>query len=63
MKLSKMWVWDPESGKNLYRIPDPQYWTSTTLENSQFIGSGPTEKVSLSAAMRLILRPGCPSCR
>jgi hypothetical protein len=22
-KLSKIWVWDPESGKNLFRIPDP----------------------------------------
>jgi hypothetical protein len=22
-KLSKIWVWEPESGKNLFRIPDP----------------------------------------
>jgi hypothetical protein len=22
-KLSKIWIWDPGSGKNLYRIPDP----------------------------------------
>jgi hypothetical protein len=22
-KLSKIWVWDPWSGKNLFRIPDP----------------------------------------
>jgi hypothetical protein len=22
-KLSKIWVWDPRSGKNLFRIPDP----------------------------------------
>jgi hypothetical protein len=22
-KLSKIWVWDPESGKNLSQIPDP----------------------------------------
>jgi hypothetical protein len=22
-KLSKVWVWDPGSGKNLSRIPDP----------------------------------------
>ena len=22
-KLSKIWVWDPVSGKNLFRIPDP----------------------------------------
>jgi hypothetical protein len=22
-KLSKKWVWDPGSGKNLFRIPDP----------------------------------------
>jgi hypothetical protein len=22
-RLSKIWVWDPGSGKNLYRIPDP----------------------------------------
>ncbi len=22
-KLSKLWVWDPGSGKNLFRIPDP----------------------------------------
>ncbi len=22
-KLSKVWVWDPGSGKNLFRIPDP----------------------------------------
>jgi hypothetical protein len=22
-KLSKIWVWDPGSGKNLSRIPDP----------------------------------------
>ena len=22
-KLSKIWVWDPGSGKNLFRIPDP----------------------------------------
>jgi hypothetical protein len=21
--LSNIWVWDPESGKNLFRIPDP----------------------------------------
>ncbi len=21
--LSKIWVWDPGSGKNLFRIPDP----------------------------------------
>jgi hypothetical protein len=35
-KLSKIWVWDPGSGKNLFRIhgskrhripdPDPQHW-------------------------------------
>ncbi len=24
-KLSKVWVWDPGSGKNLFRIPDPQH--------------------------------------
>jgi hypothetical protein len=23
IKLSKIWVWDPGSGKNLFRIPDP----------------------------------------
>ncbi len=23
-KLSKIWVWDPGSGKNLFRIPDPE---------------------------------------
>ncbi len=22
-KLSKLWIWDPGSGKNLSRIPDP----------------------------------------
>jgi hypothetical protein len=22
-KLSKIWVWDPGSGNNLFRIPDP----------------------------------------
>jgi hypothetical protein len=22
-KLSKIWVWDPGYGKNLFRIPDP----------------------------------------
>jgi hypothetical protein len=22
-KFSKIWVWDPGSGKNLFRIPDP----------------------------------------
>ncbi len=22
-KLSKIWLWDPGSGKNLFRIPDP----------------------------------------
>jgi hypothetical protein len=22
-RLSKIWVWDPGSGKNLFRIPDP----------------------------------------
>jgi hypothetical protein len=22
-KLSNIWLWDPESGKNLFRIPDP----------------------------------------
>jgi hypothetical protein len=22
-KLSKIWIWDPGSGKNLFRIPDP----------------------------------------
>jgi hypothetical protein len=22
-KLSKIWVWDPRSGKNLFWIPDP----------------------------------------
>jgi hypothetical protein len=22
-KLAKIWVWDPGSGKNLFRIPDP----------------------------------------
>jgi hypothetical protein len=22
-KLSNIWVWDPRSGKNLFRIPDP----------------------------------------
>ncbi len=22
-KLSKIWIWDPRSGKNLFRIPDP----------------------------------------
>jgi hypothetical protein len=24
-KLSKIWVWDPGSGKNLFRIPDPGF--------------------------------------
>jgi hypothetical protein len=24
-KLSKIWVWDPGSGKNLFWIPDPQH--------------------------------------
>jgi hypothetical protein len=30
-KLSKIWVWDPGSGKNLFRIPDPdpQHWDSS----------------------------------
>jgi hypothetical protein len=23
-KLLKIWLWDPGSGKNLFRIPDPQ---------------------------------------
>jgi hypothetical protein len=23
IKLSKIWVWNPRSGKNLFRIPDP----------------------------------------
>jgi hypothetical protein len=23
-KLSKIWIWDPGSGKNLFRIPDPR---------------------------------------
>jgi hypothetical protein len=23
IKLSKIWVWDPRSGKSLFRIPDP----------------------------------------
>ncbi len=23
IKLSKIWIWDPGSGKNLFRIPDP----------------------------------------
>jgi hypothetical protein len=23
-KLSKLWLWDPGSGKNLFRIPDPR---------------------------------------
>ncbi len=23
-KLSKIWAWDPGSGKNLFRIPDPE---------------------------------------
>ncbi len=25
IKLSKIWVWDPGSGKNLFRIPDPGF--------------------------------------
>jgi hypothetical protein len=24
-KLSKIWVWDPGSGKNLFRIPNPGF--------------------------------------
>jgi hypothetical protein len=27
-KLSNIWVWDPGSGKNLFRIPDPEVKTA-----------------------------------
>ncbi len=37
-KLSKIWVWDPGSeirdpgsGKNLFRIPDPQHWLEVRI--------------------------------
>ncbi len=32
-KLSKIWVWDPGSGKNLFRIPGPdtQHWNKLLL--------------------------------
>jgi hypothetical protein len=38
-KLSKIWIWDPGSEKNLFRIPDPGVKTapepgSATLELS-----------------------------
>ncbi len=33
-KLSKIWVWDPGSGKNLFRIPDPG------IKKAQDPGSG-----------------------
>jgi hypothetical protein len=48
-KLSKIWVWDPGSGKNLFRIPeskkhrildpDPQHWppvSTTSLKTGEF---------------------------
>jgi hypothetical protein len=31
IKPSKIWVWDPETGKNQFRIPDPgskRHWLS-----------------------------------
>jgi hypothetical protein len=39
-KLSKIWVWDPGSGKNLFQIPDPVVKKapdpgSATLTNSK----------------------------
>jgi hypothetical protein len=42
-KLSKIWIWDPGSGKNLFRIPDPGVKKapdpgSATLFETSFIG-------------------------
>jgi hypothetical protein len=31
-KLSKIWVWDPGSEKNLFRIPDPGVKTVNTVK-------------------------------
>jgi hypothetical protein len=52
-KLSKIWVWDPGSGKNLFRIPDPGVKKapdpgsgSATLFNMQLC--------TLSTALRLL---------
>jgi hypothetical protein len=43
-KPSKMWVWDPGSGKNLFRIPgskrhrmpDPEHWLNSQFCRQEF---------------------------
>jgi hypothetical protein len=37
-KLSKIWIWDPGSGKNLFRIPDPagQKGTGSRIRNTGY---------------------------
>ncbi len=37
IKLSKIWVWDPGSGKNLCQIPDPQHWALIWVLGDQFL--------------------------
>jgi hypothetical protein len=42
-KLSKIWIWDPGSGKNLFRIPDPQHWSLSSKKYGvgiRYAGSG-----------------------
>ncbi len=42
-KLSKIWIWDPESGKNLFWIPDPQHWSLSSKKYGvgiRYPGSG-----------------------
>jgi hypothetical protein len=40
-KLSKIWVWDPGSGKNLFRIPDP--WVKKAPDPGSWIRIHNTE--------------------
>ncbi len=45
-KLSKIWVWDPGSGKNLFRIPDPG------VKKAPDPGSG---SATLQSSMEIVL--------
>jgi hypothetical protein len=49
-KLSKLWIWDPGSGKNLFRIPDPGVKTAPDP------GSQIPDRIRNTAYKQVILR-------
>ncbi len=68
-KLSKIWFWDPGSGKNLFRIPDPQHCyqhklsitvTCKKYRTGTFLTYRTSSLFSFSSVLRIWIRNQVP---